>query len=110
MIQRWFIITLQETWSFSENNEKKKDEKDIKEVSWSDLSKNWKHVDDAIRFNNVDSQAWKRRHCIARSKLKSSSSFEKVSKMSEENCKLSACNALKLRDTDTWCTHHIEHK
>ncbi len=55
MIQRWFIITLQETWSFSENNEKKKDEKDTKEVSWSDLSKNRKHIDDATRFNNVDS-------------------------------------------------------
>ena len=96
--------------SSSENNEKKRDEKDIKEVSWSDFSENQKHVDDAMKFNHVDLQAWKQRCCIACSKLRSLSSSEKVSEMSEENCRLNACNASKLRDTDTWCTHHTEHK
>ncbi len=37
---RWFIIILQETKNFNENNEKKKDEKDIKKVNRSDLSEN----------------------------------------------------------------------
>ena len=110
MIQRQFIITLQEMWSFSENSEKKRDERDTKEVSWSDLSENQKHIDDATRFNHVDLQARKRRRCIARSKFRSLNSSEKVSEMSEENCRLNACSALKLRDTDTWCIYHIEHK
>jgi len=100
MTQKWSVITLQETWNFSKNSKKKKDERDTKEVSRSDLSKNQKHVDDATRFNHVDLQAWKRRHCIARSKLRSLSNSEKVSKMSEENCKLSAYNASKLYNID----------
>jgi len=48
---------LQKMQSSSENSEKKKDEKDTKEVNWSNLSENWKHVDDAIIFNYVDLQA-----------------------------------------------------
>ena len=110
MIQRWFIIALQKMQSSSENNEKKKDERNTKEVSWLNLSKNQKCIDNVMKSNHVDLKAWKRRRCIARSKLRSLSSFEKVSEMSEENCRLSACSALKLRNTDIWCMHHIEHK
>ncbi len=96
--------------SSSKNSEKKRDKRDTKEVSQSDLSKNQKCVNDVTRFNHVDLQAWKRRCCTARSKLRSLSSSEKVLEMSEENCRLSACNALKLHDIDTWYMHHTEHK
>ncbi len=87
--------------SSSKNSKKKRDKKDTKEVSWSDLSENWKHVNDVMRFNHVDLQAWKWRYYTARSKLRSLSNSEKVSKMSEKNRRLSACSALKLRDIDT---------
>ena len=109
-IQRWSVIALQETWNFSENNEKKRSERNIKEINWSDLLRNCKHVDDATRFNSVALQVWKQRHCTSCNEFKSSSSFKKVSNMNEENCKLSACNALKLHNTDIWCIHYTEYK
>ncbi len=93
MIQKWFVITLQETQDFNKNSEEKKDERNTKEIDWSDLSRNCKHVDDTTRFNNVTLQAWKWRHYTSCDEFKSLSSFRKVSNMSEENCKLSACNA-----------------
>lgn len=39
--------------SFDKNNEKERYEKDTKEVDQSDLSKNWKQVNNATRFNHV---------------------------------------------------------
>ncbi len=48
--------------------------------------------DNVMRFNSVASQAWKRRHCTSHDEFESSSSSRKVSNMSEENCKLSACS------------------
>ncbi len=65
MIQRWFVIALQEMQDSNENNKEKKDEKDTKEIDWSDLSRNCKHVDDVTRFNSVVLQAWKWRHCTS---------------------------------------------
>jgi len=92
VIQRWFVIALQETRDSSENNEEKRDEKDTKEIDWSDFSRNRKRFNDATRSNSVALQAWKQRHCTSCNEFKSLSSFRKVSGMSEENCKLSACN------------------
>jgi len=83
---------LQETWDFSENSEEKKDERNTKEIDQSDLSRNHKCVDDVTKSNSVASQAWKQRHCTSCNELKSLSSSRKVSNMSEENCKLSACS------------------
>ncbi len=40
VIQKWFVIALQKTRDFSENNEEKKDERNTKEINWSDLSRN----------------------------------------------------------------------
>ncbi len=57
--QRWFVITSQETWNSNENSEKKRDERNTKEIDWSNLLKNYKHVDDVMRSNNIASQAWK---------------------------------------------------
>ncbi len=93
MIQRWFVITLQETQDFHENNEKKRNERDIKEVNQSNLSRNHEHVDDALRFNHVTLQTEKWRHCTSCDEFRSLSSFKEVSNMSEENHKLSSCNA-----------------
>ena len=93
VIQRWFVIALQKTQDFNENSEEKKDEKDIKKINWLDLSRNHKRVDDATKFNSVALQAWKRRHCTSCNKLESLSSSRKISDMSEENRKLSACSA-----------------
>ncbi len=92
MTQKQSVIALQETQDFSENNEKKRDERDIKEIDQSDFSRNHKCIDDAMKFNNVASQAWKWRHCTLCDELESLSSFRKVSDMNEENCKLSACS------------------
>ncbi len=100
-IQRWSVITLQETWDSNENNEEKRSERDTKEIDRSDLSRNHKHVNDATRSNSVTLQAWKRRHCTLCDEFKSSSSSRKVLNMSEENRKLSVCSALKLCNTDT---------
>jgi len=101
---------LQETWNYNENSEEKRSERNTKEINQSDLSRNCKCVNDAMKSNNVALQAWKWRHCTSRDELKSSSSSRKVSNMSEENHKLSAYNALKLCNTDIWCTHYTEHK
>jgi len=84
---------LQKTWNSNENSEEKRDEKDTKEINWSNLLRNCKRVDDAMRFNSVALQAWKQRYCTSRDELENSSNSRKVSDMSEENCKLSACNA-----------------
>ncbi len=92
-IQRWFVIALQETQDSNENNEKKRDERNTKEIDWSNLSRNCKHDDDVMRSNSVALQAWKRKHCTSHDEFKSLSSSRKVSNMSEENRKLSACNA-----------------
>ncbi len=91
--QRWFVIASQETQDSSENSEEKKDERDTKEINQLNLSRNHEHVNDATRFNSVALQAWKQRYCTSCDELESSSSFRKVSNMSEENCKLSACSA-----------------
>ena len=48
---------MQEMQDFSENRKKKKDEKDIKKIDWSDLSRNCKRVNDATKFNSVALQA-----------------------------------------------------
>ena len=93
MTQRWSVIAAQEMQDSSENSKEKKDERDTKEINWSSLSRNCKCVDDVTRFNSVALQAWKRKYCTSRDEFKSSSSSKKVSNMSEENCKLSACNA-----------------
>ncbi len=77
----------------SENSEEKRDERDIKKINQSDLSRNCKRVDDATKFNSVALQAWKREHCTSCDEFESSSSSRKISDMSEENCKLSACSA-----------------
>ncbi len=90
--QRWSVITLQETQDSSENSEEKRNKRDTKEIDQSDLSRNRKRDDDATKSNSVTLQAWKRRHCTSHDKLESSSSSRKVSNMSEENCKLSACS------------------
>jgi len=91
-------------------NGRKKNERNTKEVSWSDLLKNQKHVNDATLFNHVILQTQKQRHCTACSEFESLNSFEKVTEMSKENCKLSAYNALKLCDINIWCTRYIEYK
>ncbi len=93
VIQRWSVIALQETQDFSVNNEEKRDERDTKEINQSDLSRNCKRNDDTMKSNSVALQAWKQRHCTSCDELKSLSSSRKVSNMSEENRKLSACNA-----------------
>ncbi len=84
---------MQETQHFNKNSEEKKDEKDIKKINQSNLSRNHKYIDDTTKFNNVTLQAWKWKHCTSHDELESSSSSRKVSDMSKENCKLSACNA-----------------
>ncbi len=88
--QRWSVITLQEIWNSSENSEKKRDERDTKEIDWLNLSRNCKHINNATKFNNVALQTWKQKHCTLCDELESSSSFRKISDMSEENCKLNA--------------------
>ncbi len=91
--QKQSVIALQEMQDSSENSDEKRDERDTKEIDQSDLLRNRKHVDDTTRFNSVALQAWKRRHCTSHDEFKNSSSSRKVSNMSEENHKLSACNA-----------------
>lgn len=61
-----------------------KNERNTKEVSWSDLLKNQKHVNDATLFNHVILQTQKQRHCTACSEFESLNSFEKVTEMSKE--------------------------
>ncbi len=92
MTQRQSVIASQETQDSSENSEEKKDERDTKEINWSDLSRNRKHVDDATKSNSVALQTWKQRHCTSHDEFESLSSSRKVSDMSEENRKLSACS------------------
>jgi len=48
---------LQETQHFNKNSEEKKDEKDIKKINQSNLSRNHKYIDDTTKFNNVTLQA-----------------------------------------------------
>ncbi len=96
--------------SHDEDSKKKEDIKDIKEIYWTDSSRNYKHVNNSKKFNHVSLQAWKWRHHTSCSEFRSSSKSEKISNMSKRNHELDAYNALNIRCASTWNTHHNRHK
>ncbi len=109
-LQRWIVIASQEMRSYDEDSRKKENKEDIKEIYWTDSSRNHKHVDNLKKFNHVSLQAWKRRHHTSRSELRSLSKSEKISNMSKRNHELNVYSALNLRCASTWNTYHNKHK
>ncbi len=93
-----------------ENNRKKENRKDTKEIYWTNSSRNHKYIDSSKKFNYVFLQAWKWRHHTSCSELRSLSKSEKISNISKKNHELNAYNALNLRCASTWNTHHNKHK
>jgi len=56
MIQKLFIIIMQKTQDSDQDNRKKKNDKNIKEIYQVDFSKNHKHVNSTTKFNNITLQ------------------------------------------------------
>ncbi len=96
--------------SHDEDSRKKENREDIKEIYWTDSSRNHKRVNSLKRFNHVSSQAWKWKHHTSRSEFRSLSKSEKILNMSKINRELDAYSALNLRCASTWDTHHNKHK
>ena len=108
--QKWFVITLQETKDHDEDNRKKENKEDTKEIYWINSLRNHKYVDSSKKFNHVSSQAWKWKHYTSCSEFRSLNKFRKISNISKKNHELDAYNASNLCCASIWNIHHNKHK
>ncbi len=96
IFQKWIVITLQEIKDHDEDNRKKENKEDTKEIYWTNFSRNYKCVNSSKRFNHVSLQAWKRKHYTSCIEFRDLSKSEKISDMNKRNHELNMYNALNF--------------